>query len=385
MLVNKSFDIYPNSYKFLFSISIASVFLTYYLSNSLFRIVSILFGCLCFWYCIKRGSRAASTALFAIVSPLLLFSLLNIINTSGISAVAFFVLIFQFAIAWYFVWNARGSSLVSFVYVIFLLFTIYNIVLNDYGPLEFDSFFSGIGRNGYSALLFSFLVGYCVERVLNEKPVSIILVALGFFVMIPLYGRSSIIAAGIVLFGSILKGAGRFSYFYLIIFIVVIFWGGDQISNYSNILDATNFRSGTDSERWDVFNEWVVSLDVANILIGTDLTKLSTVVALDGNPHNSFIRLHSFFGISLIVLIALLLMSMALMTYDKQFFLICIFLAIVFKCFFDIIYFIGDQDFLLYPVLFYVFFRSHFLKKFEFDARPKSVKNENFDHYCIIQ
>lgn len=371
MLVNKSFDIYPNAYKFLFLISIVSVFLTYYFSNSLFRIVSILFGVLCFWCYIKRGLRGASTAFFAIVSPLLFFSLFNIINTLGISAVAFFILIFQFAIALYFVGNARGSSLVSFIYVIFLFLTIYNIVFNDYGPLEFDSFFSGVGRNGYSALLFSFLVGYCVERVLNEKPVSIILVALGFFVMIPLYGRSSIIAAGIVLLGSILKGAGRFGYFCLIIFIVVIFWGGDQISNYSNIMDATNFRSGTDSERWDVFSEWVVSLDVANILIGADLTKLSTVVALDGNPHNSFIRLHSFFGISLIILIAVLLVSMALMTYDKQFFLICIFFAIVFKCFFDIIYFVGDQDFLLYPILFYAFFRSHFLRTFEFDACAK--------------
>jgi len=236
------------------------------------------------------------------------------------------------------------------------------IMLFDYGKEDFNNFFSGVSRNGYSAILFALMIGYCIRQVATGKAISIFLILLTFLVMFPLYGRTSILATGMVLLGSIFRKVGHRFYIYYLLLPILIGIGLQvfDLTDLTDIVDMTNFRSGVDSERWAVIEEWLDGLGPLSLLTGVDLSTLDKVNELDGNPHNAFIRLQSIFGAGILVLIGVLVASFWYLVLDSKYFLLLLFVTIIFKSFFDIIFFVGDLDFLLYPVLFYVFFRRYF-------------------------
>ena len=343
---------------FLLSIPFVSFFLSYYYGTSYSRAASLVFGFACLFGLRIQNKVVMKYVLITIIAPLLIFALINVQHSEGVSVVVVSVLLAQLAISFYLIENIKIAFVVDYFFYFFLAFTIFSVVVLGYGPEEFDVFFSGVGRNGYSAILFALSVGYCVRRVLSSREISILLIALTTAVMVPLYGRSSLMASAILMVAVLVRRFRFQSLYFGLALLLPASLELDLTNVFDSITTMTNLKSGLESERWDVINEWLAKMSYGDFFIGYDLNKLETVKMLDGNPHNFFLRLHSFFGVSVFVLIFILMYSVFCLFKDRRFFLLCVFASIFIKIFFDIIFFIGDQDFLLYPVLFYPIFRS---------------------------
>jgi len=277
-------------------------------------------------------------------------------HNGGISLVVLLVMISQLSIAYSLLRFDAAANVVVATYYAFLAFTVFLVVVFGFGAEEFDVILQGVGRNGYSAILFALMIGYCILQVLNSRIIAITPILITFLAMISLYGRSSIFATGIVLLAAVHRRLGSWTYIGYIVAPVVIVLSV-QYFDFNEIFEYTNFRSGVESERWDVISEWLGALKPLDLLVGVNLSTLNTVNDLDGNPHNAFIRLQSFFGAAVFAVFILLFGSLYFLVVDQMYFFLVIFLAIIVKCFFDTIYLIGDLDFLLYPVLFYIAFR----------------------------
>jgi len=69
-----------------------------------------------------------------------------------------------------------------------------------------------------------------------------------------------------------------------------------------DVYESTKFSSnGLDSPRWNMWQNYFIAQNWESFLFGVDLTTIELIKDFNGNPHNTFIRLHSvlgFFGIA---------------------------------------------------------------------------------------
>lgn len=352
----------PNWQSFIFVAVFLFTFLSYYTGLWYFRGAILIIGTVCLSWLVLYSTPRSIYSLTLLFVLLGLFSLISSLHNGGVSVVVLLIMVSQLSIA-YCALKFDGVAHVFVVsYYSFLAFTVFLVGAYGFGAEEFDRIFDAVGRNGYSAILFALMIGYCITQFYNSQIVSVTPILITFLVMFPLYGRSSIFAAGLVLVAVVYR---RFRHRIYIGYIVtpVLFAISSRYFNLDDIFVYTNFRSGVDSERWDVINEWLEVVKPMDLLTGVNLSALNTVNGLDGNPHNAFLRLQSFFGAAVVAIFMLLFVTLYYLVLDRMYFFLVIFISIIFKCFFDIIFFIGDLDFLLYPVLFYVFFRKLFSER----------------------
>jgi hypothetical protein len=356
-----------------FIVLFSSIFLSYYTGLWHFRAVTLIIGIVCLSWLALHSAARSTYAYISFFALLGLFASISALHNGGISLVVLLIMISQLSIAYCSLkFDAVADVLLAFYYL-FLIFTVFLVGAYGFGAAEFDAVFHGVGRNGYSAILFALMIGYCILQTFRVRLIAVTPIVITFFSMLPLYGRSSILATGLVLIAVVHRRLGNRAYIGYIVAAVLIastarYFGLDEILEY------TNFRSGVDSERWGVISEWSISLKSVDLLMGVNLSALNTVINLDGNPHNAFLRLQSFFGAAVVAIFVLIFSSFYYLVMDRMYFFLAIFISIIVKCFFDTIFLIGDLDFLLYPVLFFVLFRNLFFDRIFRHSQLRSAK-----------
>ena len=327
-------------------------FLGYYYSEYYFRIPIILFG---IYLLINSRDYIFNKAVFNLVIIAIPFSIINFIDTDGKSLFLLLILVSHLYISGFIFFNSPAKIVIIQSYYIFLSLTLILVFLFDYGPEEFNSFFLGVSRNGYSAFLFSLYMAYCLIKYSEKKEISLTLSALTFFLMIPLYGRSSIVATGIVVAAVFLKKL-RFCHAIglLAIFTLLSFFKDYMIWDVN--VPIANFASGVESERFDILAEWSNKLSIQTALMGVNLKELQTVVLLNGDAHNGFLRLHSFWGIGVLPIFFYIFKSFFLLVIEKKYLIVTLLISILFKISLDTILFVSDLDYFLMPIIFYSIF-----------------------------
>jgi hypothetical protein len=332
---------------------------SFYFSSTPLRLVSIGLGVT--MYVIMIGTsenialKTASILLFAISMP---FALINGWTTEFKSLAVPFSFLSGLGTAWYTLEYRKSRMIFEYVFYGYLGLTLFLIVVRGYGPSEFNEFFLGIGRNGYSAILVATACGYIVSRELRALRPSILFMGGALACSLVLYGRSSITALAVLFAVVAFKRAPKLSTLGMIAVIVLAAYGYELLETL-NQLD-TNFRAGVDSERWDMLTEYRQALDAKTTGLGVDLRTLPTVVQNDGNPHNAFLRLHSSIGVSTVLFASLFLWSIASLIRQRMWLLTVALIVILFRAFTDIILIFGTVDLFFIPVLFYPFFQVYF-------------------------
>jgi hypothetical protein len=372
-------DTLPNSRRQLlvqsgFAITLISglcAFLSFYLSNTPLRLTSIAFGTLLYigMLAASRNTalKTASIVLFAISVP---FAIANAWISDFKSLVVPFTFLSGLAGAWYALEYRKTRAIFEYAFWLYLAMTIYLIVVKGYGPANFDDFFSGIGRNGYSAILVAAACGYIVSREVRQLPSSPVLIGAALVASIFLYGRSSIASLAAIFAVVALKRAPRIS---TIVIVAAIWFVVFDFAEFQSInqLD-TNFRSGVDSARWDMIDEYRAALDGHTFVSGVNLATLPTVVANDGNPHNAFLRLHSYLGISALIFFLIFIWSVARLADEKRLLLLTVLVAVLFRAFTDIILIFGTADLFFMPLLLYPFFELYWPQRLSTAPLPGS-------------
>ncbi|MBM3106678.1 hypothetical protein IIE18_16230 [Pseudomonas sp. V1] len=286
---------------------------------------------------------------------LAVFGLGNSIWSEGRSVFTVFVALAAFGMAWSVLYFKTTLLFFELPFYMFLAFTL-SLILMGYGPSEFNSVLQGYSRNGYSAVLLIFAVGYMFSRHYSGKSISLCLMAVVVLCSIPLYGRTGI-AMATALFLVALWSRSKFMALGLgLLGLAVIVIFSSEIEQY--ITTRTNFSSGVDSPRALMWMDYLARLDFIGVAFGQDLNAVPLIAEYNGNPHNAFFLLHSYYGLGFFVLMLALCVSLVTLGLERRW--LCLFLALVYlvRSFFDIIYLFGLLDYLVFPILFYCFFRG---------------------------
>ncbi|MBN7771292.1 hypothetical protein KUV44_08395 [Marinobacter daepoensis] len=239
-----------------------------------------------------------------------------------------------------------GFLLVKTPLVLFSFFLLYLHFVRGFGPNEFNDVFQGYSRNGVGSILLAFSIGYvwyCVEK--GTRP-SLLLGLIVFFLMFPLYGRANIFGGAVVFFLIAYLNIGLVGSFVLALLCFgVLAAGYGYISEF--FLEKTNFGAGIESARSEMIKGYVRETDLKSLFLGTDLSKVEAIVEHGGNPHNSFLRAHSYFGLISIVMGLFFALGILLLLSNSLMVLTSLALVFLGRAYLDIIYFGNLFDFLM--------------------------------------
>jgi len=339
-------------------LALVCAFVSFYISSTPLRLLSIGLGAAMFLIMAVTSENIAlktgGILLFAVSTP---FALVNGWTTEFKSLIIPLSFLSGLGTAWYTFEYRKTKAIFEYCFYGYLGLTVYLIVVRGYGAAEFDEFFLGIGRNGYSAILVATACGYVVSRELRALPSSAVLIGVALACSVVLYGRSSITALAVLFAAVAFKRAPKLSTLIMIALIGLAIYGYELL-NTLNQLD-TNFKAGVDSERWDILAEYRQALNPQTIGLGVDLRTLPTVVENDGNPHNAFLRLHSTIGVSALLFVSIFLWSIVSLIRQSMWLLLAVLIIILFRAFTDIILVFGTVDVFFVPLLFYPFFQAY--------------------------
>lgn len=190
-----------------------------------------------------------------------------------------------------------------------------------------------------------------------------LIVALIFLVLM-LYGigRAGIALGVLFALVTFLAASGRRWYmmiFYVLVAVMFVFWLYGGASGYGDVLymGIDRFeRLGGGGQRDDINSEYLMSAleSLSGMLLGPDISLIPSIVEVDGNPHNSYLRLHygfsvlGFFAIAVIVVLAFWRLLK-----HKSYFMLTVLVAALFRSAFDSAAFYGPLDILIFGVAYY--------------------------------
>lgn len=341
--------------------SIVLALAAFYFASTALRLSAVGCGLIVYGYMLLTSSNArlgvASALLVLIWFPIAILAAGRTEWRSLFLALSF---LSATGAAWFAVERQKTILLMEVPFVGFLGMTLALVALG-YGPREFNEVLSGASRNGYSAILVAMTCGYVLSRHLRGRKPSLLFLGLAFMASFPLYGRSSIATLGFILVSTALityPGVGTLVIAALALAAAGLAWS--LLDLLEVVGSATNFKAGLVSDRWTMLADYWESLNVRTALLGVDLRELPSVVANDGNPDLSLLRIHSYVGLGVLPLLMMFAVSAVQMFAKRKWLLLAIFLAIIFRSATDVILLFGTMDYFFLPLLMFpLFFPGH--------------------------
>lgn len=205
------------------------------------------------------------------------------------------------------------------VFWIFIIAIAIGLARNWDDPEPLGAIIPGSSTNGLPSYLIVLQISLSITALIKYNRLPLLPAAATLVVAIFGIGRGSIITAALILVTSIFVNlyvtksrADRAIFFkasiiLLPIFCYYIFFNYEDISELIEALIEGSKFSGSvlDEHRGKIIADYLGKIDGWVLLFGTDYSGTSIVTHYGGNPHNSFIRAHSFYGILGLLLIIL--------------------------------------------------------------------------------
>lgn len=258
------------------------------------------------------------------------------------------------------------------LYWIFVLGIALGIGANWDDPEPLGAIFPWSSTNGIPSYLIVIQIAYSLAYYLkhNRLPVisSMATLVVAFFGL----GRGSIIASALIFLISISVNLtiaksliDRIIAFRLLIvatppLAIYVYNNFDEIFFAIDLLiEGSKFSGGVlDEHRGRIIADYLNKIDAWTLLFGMNYSGTSIVQYYGGNPHNSFIRMHSFYGLAGIIIIFIPVLVIALSNrVMAQKFIAVIFISIsLLRATTEPIFFPSTLDF-FYFLYFIIFFR----------------------------
>jgi hypothetical protein len=249
--------------------------------------------------------------------------------------------------------NPKIFKVSAYLVIAFFFFQIFNGVLPDV-------VFPRTSRNFISVVLLVSCSYHIISCVQNKIQPSFLIVILSFVISIYGIGRGGIISFLLLMtfFPFSLKIKFKFKVIIVVTFLLLCIFG---YLIFQNLLNETVFERfdsmGIESERNSINSDYilVVIQEAKSILFGADLAKIPSIVAQELNPHNSFIRLHIYYGIfGFFTLIGFLVYAYWFFYTKKHYMYMLLLSVLLLRSFLDSAAFHGPFD----PLLFYLIYFS---------------------------
>jgi hypothetical protein len=331
--------------------------LAFYLANTPLRLLTIAmqFSAFAYMFLISdnRALKLLCVTLLALCLPV---AAANAVDSDARSLLLPICLVGALGCAWCAFELRRTVWLFEYPFYAYLAVTLYLILALGYGPVEFNEVYGGISRNGYSAILFATACAYIISRDWRGKKPSLLLLACALACTVPLYGRSSIAAMAVLFAATAMKRWPRFAFLTAILAAVLIVLGSLGIDA---IAGATNFRSGIESDRWTIIDEYASLLNSRTLVVGVPFSEVWAIRENGGSPDIAFLRLHSYLGIGMFFVFAWFAVSAWTLLRERRFLVLGVLVAVLLRASTDVILLFGTVDYLFIAALFYPVFSKY--------------------------
>jgi hypothetical protein len=348
----------------LLAVPMASIFAalaSFYYASTPLRLLAVSLGVAIYLYMTWASDNSAlktlSLTLLLISLP---FSLLAAQRTEFRSVLVPFCFASAVGSSWYALEFRKTFLIFELPFYLYLGLSAFLVFGKSYGAAEFNEFFAGIGRNGYSAILVAMTAGYVISRTVRDKRPSLLILLCALVVAIPMYGRSSIVSLGFLCVTYAMIRKPTFAIVVLLLLASAVFAYLWVALEYLDLLtSATNFKAGLISDRWQMLGQYIGALNPGTLLTGVDMRELPAVVENEGSPDMALLRLHSFLGLSSVFYLIAIAYSAILLLRARKLMLLSLLVVILFRSFTDIILMFGVVDLFLMPVFFYPLYQRY--------------------------
>jgi hypothetical protein len=341
------------------AISFPLALLAFYAASTPLRLLTVAaqFGVFAYMMLVSdnRTLKTFCVGLAALCMPIALW---NAPQTEAKSLIVPICFLASVGCAWFACEFDRTRVLFELPFYIYLAITVFLIVVLGYGPAEFNTVYSGISRNGYSAILFATACGYVISRVRRGLHPSLLLLGCAVACTIPLYGRSSIAAMAVLFAAAAMQRWPRFALLSAVLAAVFIAVGSIGI----DLLASTNFRGGVESERWTIIDEYLSLLNPRTVAFGVPFDDVWAIRENGGSPDIAFLRLHSYLGIGVVFFLSLFFVSAWRLVAERQYLLLGVCIAVMFRASTDVILMFGTVDYFFAAVLVFPWFATYWRK-----------------------
>lgn len=274
-------------------------------------------------YIFKDRRRVAITLIHTLAfSVILLLLLLSVLNFKHGATSLFYLATLPLVVLSAHLFSSKPLdyifSCLTNVFWLFVTAITFGLALHWDDPAPLGAIIPGSSTNGLPSYLIVLQIGLAITALMKNSRLPLMSAIATLIVAIFGLGRGSMVVAALTLILSILANLyilnSKFDrkIFSRILIPAVPIFGYYILNNYDNlassvdiIIEGSKFSDGIlDEHRGRIFKDYTTKIDAWSLLFGTDYAGTSIIKQYGGNPHNSFIRMHSFYGIFGLILIA---------------------------------------------------------------------------------
>ena len=178
---------------------------------------------------------------------------------------------------------------------------------DEISPLE--GLIPGTSSNGITSFLIILYIPFaiCSLRTVGRLPVREAVAV--FFISLIGLGRGSILVSLALLIFAISFNVyiSKLKFFYKVVLLLLtiipittycVINFNDIAQLISDVIASSKFaHSVADGPRAQILTEYMAKIDAVSFILGSNYSGTSIINVFDNNPHNSYIRIHSFYGI----------------------------------------------------------------------------------------
>ena len=282
------------------------------------------------------------------------------------------------------------------VFWLFVLAISIGIALHWDEPEPLGAIFPGTSTNGLPSYLIVVQIAFSIAYYLKHNRLPLWSTVATLIVAIFGLGRGSILIAGLILLASVFFNAliteSKLERRAFLLaggilgptFVLYLFINYTQvISSLDLVIEGSKFSSGViDEHRARMIADYMDKMDAWTLIFGTGYQGTSIANVYGGNPHNSFIRLHSFYGLAGLLFVSLSVLLIAVSSRRlKHRAVTLLFISFsLLRAVTEPIFFPSTLDFffILYLVVFFNYAERNSRPQLR-DARYASVHNREAD------
>ncbi|SFR44908.1 hypothetical protein SAMN04488070_1135 [Pseudidiomarina maritima] len=283
--------------------------------------------------------------LFSYNKPLSLFVLWNLFITYLVG---------------FFFYHSKFTSLLSVVkvaYVLYLLLIFLNLESLAVGVNGINVIIDGASRNVVSGIAIYLFVFICLLSERAEAKINYFYPASLLSIALLANSRTALILSFVLTVMVFIYNTRNYRIRKLAFFCALLLVGLTTLSTevWYSYLSGTRLSEGLQSIRYEMWREYIQSIDFESFFIGVNLDRLPLISSFNNNPHNSYIYAHSMFGFAAFIWFLFLSFSVLYSFIVGRYFIGSLMLIIVVRAAFDIGFFLGKFDFVLFTTLLYLY------------------------------
>lgn len=211
------------------------------------------------------------------------------------------------------VYNSQSITTIElslkYLFWILVTLTFIGVVANHDSVAPLEGLIEGTSTNGIPAYIIVVYIAFALASICSSWSVPVLPALATLVIAIIGLGRGSIIVSTLLVlfslgFKLVTSKVGSLYKYFMVFFVTVIaiilmpFNFSELQLLFDEMILSSKFSDGVlDEHRGRMIADYLGKINGSSLILGADFAGTSIIERYGGNPHNSYIRAHSFYGI----------------------------------------------------------------------------------------